>query len=84
MDKESHFEEPHLVLTQLFGHEDEEKSYVENDFFTKNKEKYLPKEVLEYNTHHEKKLKYLDSFLTRYVYYSFTRWWTRVGQFLSL
>ena len=46
MDKENHFEEPQLVLTQLFGHEDEEKSYVENDFFTKNKEKYLPKEVL--------------------------------------
>jgi hypothetical protein len=26
----------------------------------------------------------MDSFLTRYVYYSFTRWWARMGQFLSL
>jgi hypothetical protein len=83
MSKQEHYEEPQLVLSELFEHEDEEKSYVANDFFAKNKDKYLPKEVLEYNSHNEKRLKHLDSFLTRYVYYSFTRWWTRMGQFIS-
>lgn len=72
------------MISSIFGQEDEEKSYVANEFFAKNREKYLPKEVLEYNAHNEKKLPYMDSFLTRYVYYSFTRWWTRMGQFLSL
>lgn len=72
------------MISSIFGQEDEEKTYVANEFFAKNREKYLPQEVLEYNAHNEKKLPYMDSFITRYVYYSFTRWWTRMGQFLSL
>lgn len=71
------------MLSELFEAEVEEKSYVANDFYIKNKDKYLPKEVTERNMYNSKRLKYLDSFLTRYIYYSFTRWWTRMGQFLS-
>lgn len=84
MAKENHYEQTQLVLGTIFGQEDEEKTFVSNDFFVKNKEKYLPKEVLEYNSHNEKKLKYLDSFLTRYIYYSFSRWWTKVCLVFSL
>lgn len=51
MAKKDHYEEPQLVLSELFGHEDEAKTYVSNEFFSKNREKYLPKEVLEYNAH---------------------------------
>lgn len=84
MEQHENVEEPSLLLSELFLVKDEEKSYVANEFFVKNKEKYLPKEVLEYNIHNERRLKYLDSFLSRYVYYSFTRWMQRMGQFLSL
>jgi len=40
--------------------------------------------VLQSAYHNDKKLKYLDSFLSRYVYYSFMRWCQRMGEVLSL
>jgi spermidine synthase len=57
------------------------KSLLQNDFFAKNREKYIKegesiKESL--------KLPYLDSFLTRYVYHSFRRWFNRVSLFLGV
>ena len=55
-----------------------------NEFFVKNRDKYVPKEFLEWETHNTQKLPYFDSFFTRYVYYSFTRWCKRMGQFLSV
>lgn len=82
MEKEEMYEDTQIVLSQLFEDQEEEKSFVTNDFFIKNKEKYLPKEVLEPNYQNSKKLRYFDSFLTRYIYYSFQRWAIRMKQFL--
>ena len=57
-------------------------TYIVNDFFVKNREKYMPKD---YNPNSiNLKLPYLDSFLTRYVYYSFTRWLHRLKLFLGI
>lgn len=84
MEKSDFFEDTQTPLSKLFDEQDEDVSYVSNDFFVKNKDKYLPKEVLEAHYHETKKLKYLDSFLTRYIYYSFTRWLNRMKMFLSL
>ena len=55
-----------------------------NDYFVKNKDKYISKDILEAHANQTKKLKYFDSFLTRYIYYSFERWCTRFGQLLSI
>lgn len=83
MEKEDTYEDTQVVLSRLFGEQEEEKTFVANEFFIKNKEKYLPKEILEPSLENTKKLKYLDSFLTRYIYYSFQRWLIRMRQFLS-
>ena len=72
-----------MLLSKLFEDMKVEKNYVANEFFVKNKEKYFANgELEEYRDN--KKLKYMDSFLTRYVYYSFQRWCVRLGQFLSV
>ena len=48
-----------------------------NDFFAKNKDKYFNQEEGTVVERPSMKLKYLDCFLTRYVYYTFTRWYNR-------
>ncbi|CAD8183691.1 unnamed protein product [Paramecium pentaurelia] len=51
---------------------------VENDFFDKHPE-YVP-QVMQENL----RLPYLDYFLVRFAYFTFTRWITRVGQFAGI
>lgn len=51
MEKSDFFEDTQTPLSKLFDEQDEEVSYVSNDFFVKNKDKYLPKEVLEAHYH---------------------------------
>lgn len=55
----------------------EEKSYIVNEFFAKNKEKYFNQDEGTLIKRPSMKLKYGDCFLTRYVYYTFTRWYAR-------
>jgi hypothetical protein len=72
MKKEDTLENTQFFLTDLFEDPLEEKSFVENDYFIKNKDKYFTQEMLdEQQQLHSIRLKYLDSFLTRYAYYSF-------------
>ena len=46
MEKQEMYEDPQIVLQQLFEADSQQKSYVANEFFVKNKDKYLPKEVV--------------------------------------
>ena len=48
----------------------------------KNKKVFEP--ITEDYFEDKMKLKYCDNFLTRYVYYSFTRWATRMGKAFKL
>lgn len=48
-----------------------------NEYFTKNKDKYYNKDEGTLVERPNMKLKYMDCFLTRYVYYTWTRWYTR-------
>jgi len=66
-----------------------EKSHVANDYFEKNMHKYTkispddnnPLHILapQQSTDEMLRLRYFDSFLTRYVYHSFTRYFEKVG-----
>lgn len=69
------------------------RSYVSNRYFIENKEKYTANNqdnnpVLfnseEISTEEQLKLPILDSFFTRYVYHTFTRWCVRVGQYFRI
>ena len=51
-------------------------SLIKNKFFEKNKDQFLPFNNSNNLNQSHLKLKYLDCFATRYVYYGFTRWWT--------
>lgn len=79
------YEDTEPFLEQLFPESNDGKSdtYIQNDYFIKNKDKYIPSESEQLHRH-SLKLPYFDSFLTRYVYYSFTRWLNRVGLFLGV
>ena len=75
-------------LTKIY-----EKSYLSNDYFEKNKDFYTRKEGMKSENYHvfeqerdgdRLKLKYFDGFLTRYIYYSFTRWGSKVLLYLRL
>jgi hypothetical protein len=74
------------------------RSYVKNNFFEKNYVKFAKdqSDVVKNSEVHRVfdpigtksyeenlKLAYLDCFLTRYVYHSFARWGTRVGQYIG-
>lgn len=48
-----------------------------NEYFAKNKERYFSEEEGTLVQKPSMKLKYCDCFLTRYVYYTFTRWYHR-------
>lgn len=54
-------------------------SYSTNDYFAVNRHKYFSEDSMDRDTiylnRESLKLKYFDSFLTRYVYYGFARWW---------
>ena len=72
------YEDTHEILDKIFREErTEEKTYMVNEFFAKNKDKYFNKEEGTLVQRPSMKLKYFDCFLTRYVYYTFTRWYTR-------
>jgi len=73
------------------------KSYVANDYFTKNFDKYVkrspddsdPHRVFEVETNEDKlRVPYvpdaLDCFLTRYIYHNFARWGHRFSLYLGL
>lgn len=80
--------------TIIMGKESEKifkKSYVSNEFFIKNRDKYLKNQESqnewklfespeEYAYEDKLKLNYFDCFLTRYVYHVFTRWCWRIGK----
>jgi hypothetical protein len=74
------------------------RSYVKNNFFEKNYGKFARDqsdarkssefhrvfEPIGSNSYEENlKLPYLDCFLSRYVYHSFTRWGRKVGQYIG-
>jgi len=76
-----------------------QKSYVANNYFEKNYEKYVkrdpndndPTKVFNPITeNYENTLKVpflpdsLDNFLTRYIYHNFARWFVRLGQMLGI
>jgi hypothetical protein len=51
------------------------KSYVVNEFFAKNKDKYFTHDEGTLVEKSNMRLKYADCFLTRYIYYTFARWY---------
>lgn len=84
MQHETEYDDTQIVLQKLFPNQFENtgSTYISNDYFIKNKHKYnIPNENL---AAHNLKLPYLDSFLTRYTYYTFTRWLHRVKLFLGV
>lgn len=84
MRTENDYEDTQTILAKVFPESDDGKTetYTKNDFFIKNKDKYISKDI-EARANNSLRLPYLDSFLTRYVYYSFTRWFNRVNLFLG-
>ncbi len=48
-----------------------------NEYFSKNKEKYFNHDEGTLIEKPKMKLKYMDCFLTRYVYYTFERWYQK-------
>jgi hypothetical protein len=83
MKRETEYEDTQEVLRKIFpAVEAVNDGYTVNDYFEKNKEKYFTSSE-EYLREKKIKLKYMDSFVTRYVYYSFTRWLYRIRQMLG-
>lgn len=69
-------------------------NHLQNDYFEKNRHKYTKVSEDDTNPFHVLspvqstddllRLKYCDSFLTRYVYHSFARYFKKLGFFLGL
>lgn len=82
---------------EILGKEGEKifknRTYVSNNYFIKNKEKYSQNnpdnnpvifKSEDISLEERLKLPILDSFLTRYVYHNFARWFGRFGKFLGV
>jgi hypothetical protein len=76
-----------ILLEEVFEQRrtNEQTSYVANNFYSKNSDKYFSSGKSEEGkttklNQESLALPYLDSFLTRYIYHHFRRWFTRVGQ----